>query len=201
MTSDASKSALTHTELVELGEFLDQVRNPDALSLEGMDGLFCALLAGPQCVSPGEYLPLLWGGALPDENVSFNVAQVSAMISLLMRHWNSVRADLEAGAVLVPLIFDSGAGAVPGRPWARGFMRGVNSSPEDWKALFDDESQGELRTISQMAGGMDTRSTQEPLTLANAKALIDSMAAGLARAFQYFHIRRVAPGVDTYGRR
>jgi yecA family protein len=160
-----------------------------------MDGLFSALIAGPKVVSPGEYLPLLWGGALPDENVSFNVAHVNAMISLLMRHWNSIKTDLDTGAVLVPVVFDSGVDEVPGRPWARGFMRGVNSSPQDWEALFDDESQRELRTISQMAGGTNTRSSQEPPAAANAKAPIDSMAAGLKRAYLYFRIRRNIPGI------
>jgi len=38
-------------------------------------------IAGPAwCGTPTDYLPLLWGGSLPDEIVTFNVAHVNAMI-------------------------------------------------------------------------------------------------------------------------
>ena len=77
---------LSVQELDQLGRFLGQVTNHSALSLEGTDGLFCALIAGPAWVAPSEYLPLLWGGPLADEIVTFNLAHVNAMIGLLMRH-------------------------------------------------------------------------------------------------------------------
>jgi hypothetical protein len=62
MDSRVKDIPLNAWELDQLGRFLSQVTNPSALSLEGMDGMFCALIAGPAWVVPGEYLPLLWGG-------------------------------------------------------------------------------------------------------------------------------------------
>lgn len=50
---------LSETELDQLSDFLSGIKNPDALTLEGMDGLFSALIAGPQTVLPSEYLPLI----------------------------------------------------------------------------------------------------------------------------------------------
>jgi yecA family protein len=48
---------LSEAELDQLSDFLAGLKNPHALTLEGMDGLFSALIAGPQTVLPSEYLP------------------------------------------------------------------------------------------------------------------------------------------------
>ena len=109
---------LSGQELGQLCGLLSQVTNPSALSLEGMDGLFCALIAGPAWVVPSEYLPLLWGGPLPDESVALNVAHVNAMVWLLTRHWNSILAELDRGAVHPPLIAHEASTVIPGRIWA-----------------------------------------------------------------------------------
>ena len=53
---------LTDDELERLAAFLDSIDNEEALSLEGLDGFFCALIAGPELVMPSEYLPVVWGG-------------------------------------------------------------------------------------------------------------------------------------------
>lgn len=59
---------LSEAELDQLSDFLADLKHPDALMLERMDGLFSALIAGPRSVRPSEYLPVIWGGELPDEN-------------------------------------------------------------------------------------------------------------------------------------
>ena len=41
---------LSEAELDQLSDFLAGLKNPDALTLEGMDGLFSALIAGLQTV-------------------------------------------------------------------------------------------------------------------------------------------------------
>lgn len=71
---------LTDEELDRLAAFLGRVSNEEGLSLEGLDGFFCALIAGPELVMPSECLPVL---------------------------------------------DDADERGVPGRKWARGFMRGV----------------------------------------------------------------------------
>jgi uncharacterized protein len=53
---------LSDRDLDQLAAFLAGVKNDRAMSLEELDGFFCALIAGPRMVMPSEYLPLLWGG-------------------------------------------------------------------------------------------------------------------------------------------
>ncbi len=52
---------LSDAELDQLSEQLGRIKNADALTLEGVDGLFCALIASPESVSPSEYLPVILG--------------------------------------------------------------------------------------------------------------------------------------------
>jgi uncharacterized protein len=81
---------LSEAELDQLGDFLAGLESPDVLTLEGLDGLFSALIAGPRTVLPGEYLPLIWGGELSDENAFESIEEANATLSLIMRHWNAI---------------------------------------------------------------------------------------------------------------
>jgi yecA family protein len=186
------KHALGVQELGQLGRFLKQVTNPSSLSLEGMDGLFCALIAGPAWVTPSEYLPLLWGGPLPDEIVTFNVANVNAMVWLLARHWNSILAELDRGAVHSPLISRDASGVIPGRIWAQGFMRGVNFVQTGWNELLQDETSSELYRVSRLAQETDAPVALELHRQENSGQILSWLAPAVADAYQYFLDRRLA---------
>jgi uncharacterized protein len=179
-------------ELGQLCRFLSQVTNPSALSLEGMDGLFCALISGPAWVTPSEYLPLLWGGPLPDEIVTFNVAHVNAMVWLLTRHWNSILVELDRGAVHLPLIAHDASNVIPGRIWARGFMRGVNFVQTGWNELLQDETSSELYRISRLAQETDAPVALDLHGQSTSGQILPWIPPAVADAYQYFLDRRLA---------
>ena len=181
---------LSEAELDQLSDFLSGIKNPDALTLEGMDGLFSALIAGPQTVLPSEYLPLIWGGELPDENAFASMEEANATLSLIMRHWNSIASELEVESVHVPLVFEVETGAVPGREWARGFMRGVKLARSGWNELFGNNEEGHLITIPLVAGEIDSEWPREAITKEKGTELIQWMGAGLARSYRYFARQR-----------
>jgi uncharacterized protein len=192
MDTHVKHVSLSVQELGQLCRFLSQVTNPGALSLEGMDGLFCALIAGPAWVTPSEYLPLLWGGPLPDEIVTCNVAHVNAMVWLLTRHWNSILAELDRGAVHPPLIARDASSVILGRIWAQGFMRGVNFVQTGWNELLQHETSSELYRILRLA-----RETDAPVALdlhgqGTSEQIHPWLAPAVADAYQYFLDRRLA---------
>jgi uncharacterized protein len=121
---------LSEAELDTLAEFLANLSNPDALTLEGLDGLFCALIASPETVPPHACLPVIWGGVLPDDSVFTTLKDANAQMSLIMRHWNSIIADFEGEGIHLPPIVEPGIDGIPGRAWARGFMRGTRLAAE-----------------------------------------------------------------------
>jgi uncharacterized protein len=191
METHVNNAPLSKLELDELGRLLSQVTNPRALSLAGMDGLFCALITGPACVTPNEYLPLLWGGPLADEIVTFNVARVNATILLLTRHWNSILNRLDRGAVHEPIVSSSHRGC-PATVWANGFMRGVNFVQIGWNELLQDESSSELRRISQIAREKDPPVGKASLSQETSGDRLSWLGPALLEAYRYFRDRRFA---------
>src|ERR1700722_3958692 len=155
---------LSEAELDQLSAGLAGVNRRGTLNLEALDGFFCALIAGPTCVSPSEYLPIILGGETPNDDGFASLDEANVTLPLIMRHWNSIITDLDDESIHVPLIVGVAPGEVPGREWARGFMLGVDLAGEGWGELFNDEEEGDLFVIPLVAGEVDPDWPKEPLT-------------------------------------
>jgi uncharacterized protein len=74
-----------------------------ALNIEEVDGLFTALICGPDVVLPSEYLPTVWGADY--QFADFKDAQ--EVMDLLMCHWNTIanvlQGTLEKDDVYLPI--------------------------------------------------------------------------------------------------
>lgn len=189
---------LSEAELDQLSERLDRIKNADALSLEGVDGLFCALIASPESVSPSEYLPVILGGESGSREFFANVDEANATVSLVLRYWNSIITDLEKESVHAPCTFDVEPGEVPGRAWARGFMLGVALAPEGWDDLFRNEEEGDLFAIPLVAGEVDPEWPTVPVTPQLADDVLMSLAVGFARSYRHFAAARRANADAQY---
>ena len=177
---------LSEIEIAQLAQRLGEIANPDAMSLEGVDGLFCALVGSPDIVLPSEYLPVILGG-VPGESGAFaNVEDGDATLSLLMRYWNSIIADFERDLVHMPYIVEPGIDGIAGRAWARGFLRGTRLAPFGLDELWNSENEGQLLSIPLVAGEMDSEWPQEPLTQEKRDELLQWMIAGAAGAYKHF---------------
>ena len=177
---------LSEAELDQLSAGLAGVNRRGTLNLEALDGFFCALIAGPTCVSSSEYLPIILGGETPNDDGFASLDEANVTLSLIMRHWNSIITDLDVESIHVPLIVDVAPGEVPGREWARGFMLGVDLAGEGWGELFNDEEEGDLFVIPLVAGEVDPDWPKEPLTKEQDEDIITSLTVGAARCYQYF---------------
>ena len=192
-------AALSAGEIDQLAARLDAIENPDALSLEGVDGLFCALIASPASVLPSVYLPVILGAEPANSGAFADLADAQATMSLLMRYWNSIIADLEQESIHLPFVFEAEPGEVLGREWARGFVVGVDLAPDGWDELFDDENEGDLFVILLAAGEIDPEWPKETVTPKLRDDVLKSMAVGVARAYWRFrgaHIPDAAAAFD-----
>jgi len=177
---------LSEAEVDRLAERLSQNQNLDALSLEGVDGLFCALIASPESTLPSDYLPLIWGGEVAKSLVFADMEDANNTMSLLMRYWNSIVTDLDRESIHFPFILVPGVDGIPGRAWARGFMQGVRLAPSGWHELLTQEDEGLLLTIPLVAGDLDPSWPKEPLSDETKDELLQWMIAGAARAYRQF---------------
>lgn len=189
---------LSEVELDQLSARLSGVKRKGALNLEGLDGFFCALIASPRGVSPSEYLPVIVGGEMPNEGGFASLDEANVTVSLILRHWNSIITDLDNESIHIPMVVDVEPGEVPGRDWARGFMRGVELAGEGWSELFDSEKEGDLFVIPLVAGEVDPDWPKEPLTKQQDDDIITSLTVGAARSYRYFAQARRANAEAQY---
>jgi len=204
--SSALQQGLSEAETERLAERLAANTHPGALSLEAVDGLFCALIASPAMIMPHEYLPVILGGSLAESGLADDLTGVQELMGLLMRYWNSIAHDFEHETVHLAYIEEPGVDGISGRTWARGYMRGTRLAPEGWNRIFQDDDEAMLLSIPIVAGEVDPEWPKELLTPEKSDEILQRMLAGAARAYRYFkedrinHARATAHRAEPYER-
>ena len=188
--SGAMQQGLSEAEIERLAERLAAF--PGALSLEAVNGLFCALIAAPGITMPSDYLSVILNTESSDSGAFENMADAQETIGLLMRYWNAIAADFEKESIHLAYVEEPGVAGITGRAWAQGYMRGTRLSPEGWSRIFGDDREGLILTIPVVAGEVDPDWPKEPMTPEKADELLASMFAGAGRAYQYFKADRLA---------
>lgn len=133
---NALPEPLTDDEFEHLAEFLYGLHGT-AMTLEEMDGFFCALICGPERVPASEYLPHIWGDELTQGRGFKTIEEAQCIMNLLTRHWNHIAGTLSQGEVYVPMVFDNEDGIVMGNQWAIGFEPGIDLRRDSWGRLVD----------------------------------------------------------------
>jgi uncharacterized protein len=206
MTSPTLNDALNAGELNQfeidrLSNYLGSI-GPPAMSLEGVDGLFTALICGPNMVMFSEYLPVVFGG---DPEFGSN-EEATEILGLLMRHWNVV-ADallrtLDVPDVYSPLLQTSNDGTVKGHDWACGFMHGVGMRERSWQPMLaGGEHDGVLLPMVILKHEADSAAApgeQFSITPDRRKDLIETMIAVVPTIYAHFAKGR-ATGGSSYG--
>ena len=82
--SGALQQGLSEAEIQQLAERLAGFAG--ALSLEAVDGLFCALIAAPGLTMPSDYLPVILNTESRDSGAFENMADAQETLGLLMRY-------------------------------------------------------------------------------------------------------------------
>jgi uncharacterized protein len=177
---------LSDREFDRLSDFLDSVPDNQAMTIEEMDGFFCALIVGPDVVMPSEYLPVLLGGEPGNTGAFRSAEEANEMLPLLMRYWNSIVASLQRLGVYEPLFDDADTRGVVGRLWAKGFMQGVDLRREGWRELLGAENSGDLMMIAVVAGELDSDWPKRKISRKKMHEINLVMAAAVARTHAHF---------------
>ncbi len=177
---------LTDPELERLEDFLYSVNPDEAMSLEEMDGFFCALICSPDLVPPSEYMLHLWGG----EHVqhSFNSEEeAQEILTLITRHWNAIAAILLRDEPYPALRGEYEDGNVTGQEWARGFLQGMYLQEKPWERLLKDEQFGAmLFPVMVLAEDEEHRLTSAPVTAEDRDTALDALANTILLIYRYF---------------
>jgi yecA family protein len=144
----------------------------EALSFDGLDGFFTALVIGPTVVPPSRYLPELWGKG-PDGGPEWDSPeQAEYVLGLLMRHWNAIAARRMAGGPIVPTLDPHAPEDIRGHAWADGFEVGVALADDAWTPLFENRRMAEaVWTILDLAFDPTDRDAK-PISLGRRKQIL-----------------------------
>jgi uncharacterized protein len=133
---------LTDAEFDELDAFLHRT-GEKGLTVEGLDGFFAALVCSPVLARPSEWMPVVWGGEMPEWN---SLEEAQRAIGLLMRMWNQVAGSINGGS-FSPLtttgLNRDGVEVTLPHAWCMGFHEGMRVHGKHW---FD-ESTVELQEL------------------------------------------------------
>jgi len=145
---------LKNSEIEKLGDFLFAANNGSAMTIDELDGFFCALICGPELVPPSEYLPAIFRGRQDYGGVFESSKQAEWFLSVTMRLWNTIAATLLAGEPYKALIFDNDVDGVSSATrWAVGFEEGMSVRADSWKPLIDDsDASALLMPVLTLAG-------------------------------------------------
>ena len=136
---------LTGEELLELDQFLmSEATSDETMLLDALDGYLTAIVIGPTTLPTSRWYPGIWGRGKDDGPVFDSPDEAIRIMSLIMRHYNSIVGSLEYDPDTHEPLFDylqiegDDREYVDGEMWAYGFMEGIALCRKDWQALFDD---------------------------------------------------------------
>jgi uncharacterized protein len=183
----ALSAPLTDAELDRLDDFLYFSNPGEAMSLEEIDGFFCALICGPELVPPSEPLPHVFGGELVQGRGFKTIEEAQELLNLLARHWNTIAATLVRDEPYPVLIGEYEDGRMAGFEWARGFEQGMYLRQDSWAHLAKDKEFGAaLLPIIVLAEDDDHKLTSESVTLEAREAMLDVLAGSVLLIYRYF---------------
>lgn len=140
---NAVNAPLSDEEMDRLGDFLlDRIgddeettgKNGGVLDVSDLDGFLTAIVSGPVAISPGQWMPAVWGDFPPKWE---SEAEFKEILSLIFRHMNTIAETLmEQPQEFEPLFLEH---TVEGETydivdeWCTGYMQGVALAGADWQ--------------------------------------------------------------------
>ena len=161
---------LSEDEFNELDQFLlYNVDTEDVMTLDMADGFLHAIAVGPITTHPRQWLPKIWGTRemMPPMD---SIDQLNHILELVMRHFNSIIAGLEADPPEISpcwstMTYDGDEREYDdAEAWAYGFVEGMRLCWDDWQPLLSTpQGQAWFRPIA-LLGEDDFSVDQDELT-------------------------------------
>lgn len=132
---------LTEIELQELDHFLlYDVKSDESMTSDTLDGYLHAIAIGPTSLTPQQWMPGIWGEGNSMMPPVKSIEQLNHILSLIMRHFNSMIAALEQQPrEIYPIWCTSeyrGKEYDDAEGWAYGFTEGMKLCLNDWELLL-----------------------------------------------------------------
>jgi uncharacterized protein len=138
--------------LDDLANFLNSSSAPEGcMDLSELDGFLAGLVAGPEVVPRGEWLPEVWDNEEPDYE---DAADQEAVEQAIFDRYAAIEAGLDGTPLdYTAILWQDEAGTTVAEDWAAGFMQAVSLRAKAWQpALADEDASMLLIPIASLAG-------------------------------------------------
>ncbi len=141
-------------DLDALDAFLISDRAPeDSMGLSDLDGFLAGIAVGPELIMPGEWLPVVWGGAEPAFK---SVDEARDILGTIMGRYNEIVRHLESAPDdFDPVFWEGRDGEAVVTDWAAGFLDAVLLRPKAWEPLVRHTEAGVLMLPLLVLGAED----------------------------------------------
>jgi uncharacterized protein len=124
-----------------LDNFLNSDRSPPgSMTLSEFDGFLTAIAIGPELVTPGEWLPAIWG----DEEPTFDGEhEMKAVVAGIMSRFNEIICQIDEGTY-TPIFWADRDVTDIRSDWSDGFIEGMALRADAWDKLIRSEEESIL---------------------------------------------------------
>ena len=127
--------ALSESELTWLQNYLELLSqtNAECMTLETLDGLFCALIINPVMAKPAEWMNIIFG----QKRAIASEEELERVMMLLIRYWNYASTSIE-NREYSPRPLENA------QKWALGFHQGMDYCQKEWDLFLTDTENSTL---------------------------------------------------------
>jgi uncharacterized protein len=143
MTTTDPLTPPTEEDVQYLEEFLDSdACSESSMTIAMLDGFLCAIVSGPNMISPSHWMPLVWSSAEEPQAPKFESdTQASRLLGtvfgLMNDIVNSLSSEPDEHMLLVDQIeLESGETVELIDEWCLGYLQGVGLDEESWLPLM-----------------------------------------------------------------
>lgn len=130
-----------HVDLEVLNSYLMSERSPpESMMLSDLDGFLTGIAIGPELVLPSEWLPLIFGGEMPE---FADAVEAKAILGAVMGRYNEILRQI-ADCDIDPVFWADRDGRLIAADWAEGFVQAIMLRADAWERLLKSKRNGPL---------------------------------------------------------
>lgn len=182
---------LSNQQLDALEHYLDSHAAQNAMHMEVLDGFLCALITSPSPVHAEEYLPVIFGGKMPEFKSHEESDQI---MGALAQHWEHIDSVLKRNDEYYPFLYADPDGKCSANEWTYGFILGMDMRRDSWKEMVEDGKQNQEGLLTPVltlySEYIPEISGCQPIPAEEREELVTKMISNLPRIYEHFEEAR-----------
>lgn len=135
---------VTPVDLAPFEAFLRSGRAPAAaMGPSRLDGFLTGVAIGPDPVSPGKWLPAIWGSETP---IFADLDEKRAVLGVILNRFREIPSSLRRDPPAFAPFFEKEPGGGRVGDWAAGFFAAIRLRPRAWRPLVRNKDARTLLT-------------------------------------------------------